>query len=147
MHKWLLAVLICSNGAFASELNTFVSCDRLIDSNVNSKAQNTMLSAGSIKILKGEAEYKISYEIDQLKFKNTGSILSLNTGCGEKLEFAGPCEETDDLVQMEKSFNDDNNTVVKGIYNKQTSQLEVIHQIGTSSDDKKIISDVILSCH
>jgi hypothetical protein len=147
MKKWLLAVLICSNGAFASELNTYVTCDCLIDSNVNSKAKNTMLSAGSLKILKGESEYKITYEIDQLKFKNTGSILSLNTGCGEKLEFAGACVETEELVQMEKSFNDDNNTVVKGIYNKQNSQLEVIHQIGISADDKKIISDVILSCH
>ncbi|MBY0412577.1 MAG: hypothetical protein K2Q18_00355 [Bdellovibrionales bacterium] len=146
MKVWLISIFICANSAFCSEAKTILTCDQLIDSNVNSKAKNTMLSAGSVKILKDSNQYNTAYDIDLLKFKERGSILSLNTGCGEKLEFAGPCEETDEAILMEKSFNDEKNTVIKGIFNKKNLQLEIIHETGHETN-KIVISDVILGCH
>jgi hypothetical protein len=142
----LYTLLSLSNLVYGNELKVFSTCDHILNSNINVRAKNTLLSAGVVKILKSDNEYTISYEIDQMKFKNKGSILSLNTGCGEKQDFSDPCLENDESIRMAKNFNDETNSVVKGYFNKITSELEIVHEIGTD-DHKTILSDVLFSCH
>jgi hypothetical protein len=122
-----------------------VSCNQLIESNINQKAQNTLVGIGDVSIQKEADGYQVIYQIDGLRFKTTGSSMSLNTGCKARDEYMNECVEDETSLTLLKNFNDENQNSVSGVYRKDRKELRITH-VKDDNGNRVIVSDVLLGC-
>ncbi|WP_041577102.1 hypothetical protein [Bdellovibrio bacteriovorus] len=158
MKKTILAFLIPvvagslahANFDLANSGKVFAVCNKVIDSNVNGTAKDTLLEAGEVLIVEYDNYYTVEYDYTNLKFSRHGSIQALASGCrkrdiGLKFDTYSPCQENERTLKMQQSFVGGDSPRILALFNKETDQLRVTLQ-SQPLLFYKTMSDVVLQC-
>lgn len=139
-----IAVSLAANAVFAEIVAT---CNEIIEPNVNGAAEDTLLSAGPVNLVREQNGYFISYNWKNLKFEGHGSILALDTGCiteGSSYTYS-KCVETKKVLKMKQSFSGGNEDKITAEFNKTNHRLRVTHSEQRVLFYRKL-TDVVFQC-